>query len=92
MFGKNATTSRAFRSHSINHKQDDRSDDRHNKSDRISFAIETQKTAQESAHEGTSDAEQSRYDKTPGIAAWHEKLGDDSDDQTEYDPADYTHA
>src|SRR5512145_1300089 len=75
----------------IHRQHDDRARDGHDESDGIALAVPADHTAHEPTDEGARDSQDGGDEKATRIAARHEELGDDADDQTEHDPSDYVH-
>src|SRR5580765_2589699 len=76
----------------IDRQDHDGADHRHDEPDRLSGLIHAEGSADPAAEHGADDAENDGHDHAPGVTARHDELGNDADDQSEYDPQKDIHA
>src|SRR6187431_1818065 len=60
---------------------------RHEESGRLAGLIPSERPPEEPGYERSSNAERYRHEHAARVTARHEKLGEDTDDQAEYDPS-----
>src|SRR5688500_17358425 len=77
--------------HAVNEQHRYGAEHCHDETRRLTFVVEAQRASEETAQQCADDAEHHRHDDAARITSRHQQLGDCTDDQTEYDPAQNAH-
>src|SRR5688572_6498033 len=71
----------------INRQQNNGAEYRHNEAGRLTFLVKAESPPNEAAQQGAGDSQKDRNNKSSRIASGHQKLPDDSNNQSEDDPS-----